>query len=147
MKLHFRDGKLLAVLAAIVAAAAVATSIWLNPPSEIRARALDQARLRGLKSTEDAIKTYYDAHRALPVELQVLENENNHLVLANWHDPETQRPYEYNILSETSYRLCAVFSRSSDKSDRENNLYDYSFKKHSAGRDCFQQSVSPHEKQ
>lgn len=139
MKSLFSNGKFLAILAGIIAIVAVVASIWINPPSEIRARKLDQLRLRGLQDTENAITMYYRVHHALPAGFNVLDNENNRLTYKNWHDPETQQPLEYDIVNETSYKLCAVFSRSSDKED---NSYDYSFRKHSAGRDCFQKSVS-----
>jgi type II secretory pathway pseudopilin PulG len=139
MKSLFSNGKFLAILAGMIAILAVVTSIWLNPPSEIRARKLDQVRLSGLQSIENAISMYYRAHHALPAGLNVLDNESRWLNYKNWHDPETQHPYEYEIVNETSYKLCAVFSRSSDKED---NFYDYSFRKHSSGRDCFQQSVN-----
>jgi len=139
MKSLFSNGKFLAILAGIIAIAAVVTSIWLNPPSEIRARKLDQIRLSGLQFTENAIAMYYRAHHTLPAGLNVLDNENRSLNYSNWHDPETQRPFDYEIVTETSYKLCAVFSRSSDKED---NPYNYLFRKHSAGRDCFQQDVS-----
>jgi type II secretory pathway pseudopilin PulG len=145
MKLNLGDGRLLAVLAAIVAIAAVATSIWLNPPSEIRARTLDQQRLQNLAQTENAINLYYNLHQALPSDLQALDREG--MTQTIWHDPETQRPFEYEILSESSFRLCAVFSRPSDTSDGKNNPYGYSFRTHSAGRDCFQQTLGPHGKQ
>jgi hypothetical protein len=140
MKSLFSNGKFLAILAGIIAIVAVVTSIWLNPPSEIRARKLDQVRLENLGQTRNAVKTYYDIHHTLPTDLKALDNESNITVqAANWHDPETQRPFEYEIVNETSYKLCAVFSRNSGKED---NPYDYSFSKHGAGRDCFQQSVS-----
>jgi type II secretory pathway pseudopilin PulG len=145
MNLHFRDGRLLAVLAAIVAAAAVAASIWLNPPSEVRARSLDQQRLQNLAQTDSAIKIYYNSHRTLPAALSALDSEG--MMQTKWHDPETQRPYDYEVLSETSYRLCAVFSRASRTSDSESNPYVSSLKKHSVGRDCFEQSVGPYGKQ
>jgi hypothetical protein len=140
MRLHFGIGKLLAGIAAIVATAAVAASIWLNPPSEIRARALDQRRLGNLSQTENAINVYYSLHKALPADLKALDNEDNRLVQADWHDPETQRPFDYEIVSESSYRLCAVFARHSEKGD---SPYDPSPKKHGAGRDCLQYSVTP----
>jgi hypothetical protein len=139
MKLQFSNGMLLAGLAAVVAVAAVAASIWLNPPSEIRARALDQKRLGNLGQTDNAIKTYYTIHHNLPADLRALDSEDNRLAQANWHDPETQQPFEYEITGEKSYRLCAVFSRHSEKND---NPYDMLAKKHSAGRDCFEYSIS-----
>lgn len=142
MKLNFSGGKILAILAAIVAAAAVAASIWLNPPSENRARSLDQERLKGLNSAEFAIKSYADLHHALPANLQLLESENGLLTPSIWHDPVTNQPYEYVIINENSYRLCANFSRNSDKAE---NGYSYQFKNHGAGHVCFQYGVRLHE--
>jgi type II secretory pathway pseudopilin PulG len=135
MKLPFSYGKLLAILAGIVVVGAAATSIWLNPPSEIRARSIDQVRLNDLQHIESSIKSYYDLHHALPVDLKALESENGLLTEQNWHDPETQHPFEYEITGATSYQLCGVFSRSSVK---DANNYEYQFRNHGAGRACFQ---------
>jgi hypothetical protein len=142
MNLRANSGKVLSVIAALVALAAVTTSIWLNPPSENRARSLDQERLDGLKVTERAINKYYDIHHALPADLKVLDAEKNQPIQANWYDPQTHEPLEYKILGQQSYSLCARFARNSDWQ----NTKEYDFKKHSAGRDCFEYSVSPSEK-
>ena len=131
-------GKVLSILAALAAIAAVSISIWLNPPSETRARSLDQERLNGLKLTEDAICKYFDIHHALPADLKELDSERNQPIQANWHDPETNQPLEYKILGEQSYSLCATFARNSDWQ----NPKEYWFKKHNAGRDCFEYNVS-----
>lgn len=79
MNLQANSGKVLSILAALAAVAAVTTSIWLNPPSENRARSLDQKRLQGLKLTEDAIIKYYDIHHALPADLRALDSEKTSL--------------------------------------------------------------------
>ena len=134
------SGKTLSILAGLVAVAAVVTSIWLNPPSENRARALDQKRLEGLQSTEYAISRYFNNHNALPADLRALDCETNQPIQANWHDPETNQPVEYQITGARSYRLCANFSRSSD---RQEDSEGYNFKKHGAGRDCFEYKVHP----
>ena len=138
MNLQANSGKMLSVLAALVAVAAVTTSIWLNPPSENRAGSLDRKRLDGLKLTESAISKYFDVHHALPADLKALDSEKNQPIQANWHDPETHQPLEYKIIGEQSYSLCAKFARNSDWQDPE----EISFKKHSAGRDCFEYNVS-----
>src|ERR1700735_1381611 len=104
MKVHFGLGKWLAGLAAVVAVAAVATSIWLSPPSENRARALDQKRLGNLAQTVGANQPYSTVHRNLPADLKALDSEDNRLAQANWHDPETQLPFDYEITGEKSYR-------------------------------------------
>ena len=138
MNLQANSGKVLSVLAALVVIAAVATSIWLNPPSENRARSLDEKRLQGLKLTEDAIIKYYDIHHALPADLKALDSEKNQPIQANWNDPETHQPLEYQIIGGQSYRLCATFARNSDWL----NPADYNFKKHSAGHDCIQYNIT-----
>lgn len=135
MKLSFRYGKLLALFGAVVAAAAVSTSIWLNPPSENRARTLDQVRLNGLQRVEMAITSYYNLHHALPPSLQVLESESPMLAQKDWLDPVTKQPFEFGITGEDSYQLCANFSRGTDESA---SRYDFQFRKHGAGRSCFQ---------
>jgi hypothetical protein len=139
MNLQFGYGRLLAWLAAIVAISAVATSIWLHPPSEMRARRLDEVRMQSLSQTETAIHSYYTIHHALPAELKALDSEENHHREVKWHDPETNRPFEYAVTGETTYRLCVIFARSSDQSD----LLIGPSGTHSAGRDCYQKNVTP----
>jgi len=142
MNLRANSGKVLSILVALVAVAAVTTSIWLNPPSENRARSLDQKRLQGLNLTEIAITRYYYIHYALPANLTALDNESNQAIEANWHDPETHQPLEYQIKGELSYSLCAKFARNSDSQNPEG----FFFKKHGTGRDCFEYNVIPPEK-
>jgi hypothetical protein len=138
MNLPASSGKVLSLLVALVAVAAVSTSIWLNPPSETKARSLDRERLDGLRTTAFAIKRYFDVQHALPANLKALDNERNQPIQANWHDPETHQPIEYEIIGLQTYRLCATFDRNSDWQ----RPGDYDFKKHSAGHDCFVYNVS-----
>jgi hypothetical protein len=140
MNLQAISGKTLSILAALVAVTAVSTSIWLNPPSETRARSLDRERLDGLRITEFAIGRYFDRQHALPADLNALDSEKNQPIRANWHDPETRQPLEYQVTGEQSYRLCARFARDSDWQKPK----DHDFKKHSAGRACFEYNVSSH---
>ena len=139
MSPRIANGRLLAWLTATVAAAAIATSIWLHPPSEARARRLDEVRMQSLNQTETAIHSYYVVHQALPAALNALDLEENHHQEVKWHDPETRQPFEYAVTSGTTYRLCAIFSRNSDQSDPYVGLNGT----HSAGRDCFQMKVTP----
>jgi hypothetical protein len=135
-KLSF--GWLLGWLAAVVAAATVAASIWLHPPSEMRARRMDEVRMQSLNQTKMAIRFYYTAHHMLPPGLNALEAEENHHQDVRWHDPETGQPFEYATTGETAYRLCATFARHSDQSDNLTGLNGT----HNSGRDCFQEKVT-----
>ena len=132
-------GRLLAWIAAIVAIAAVAASIWIHPPSEARARRFDEVRMQNLNQTETAIHSYYSFHQALPSDLKTLDGEENHHQEVKWHDPETGQPFEYAVTGENTYRLCAIFARSADQSDPFIGMN----RAHGAGRDCFQMKVTP----
>lgn len=129
-------GMLLAVAGAIAAVAVVSVSIYLDPPSVVKAHELDQKRLQTLQQIDFAVKAYYRSHQALPSRLEVLEDNGGLTAHSNWNDPVTHLPYEYDVTSKTTYRLCADFSADSE---REENPYVFAFRKHNKGRDCFQQ--------
>jgi hypothetical protein len=133
------SGRLLAWLAAIVAIASVATSIWIHPPSEARARRFDEVRMQSIYQTETAIHSYYLVHQALPAELKALDSEENHQQQVKWHDPESKQPFEYAVTGAATYRLCAIFARKSDQNDPFIGMNGA----HGAGRDCFQMKVTP----
>lgn len=138
MKLQANTGKALSIVAVLVALAAVSTSIWLDPPSDNRARTLDGERVEGMERTQYAIRKYYRLNRVLPADLKVLDSQNIEALRVNWQDPETRQPLEYQIISEKSYRLCARFARNSDPQDFEAR----SSQKYTAGRDCFECNVT-----
>ncbi len=69
-------GKVLAVGAALVAGLAVAASIWLNPPAENRARAMDSQRLWRISRIESAINNHYRLHQKLPANLEELTHRS-----------------------------------------------------------------------
>lgn len=125
------SGRFLAIAAAGVAIAAVAVSIWLNPPADNRARSLDDIRAERLRDMQRTIDAYFGRHKTLPARLDVFRSQMDSLSSVNWHDPETGRPFEYHILGNTSYRLCATFERDSDSERVPRGLF------HHAGRTCF----------
>jgi len=138
MKPRVNGGKLLAIAAALAAAAAVSVSIWLDPPAENRARAMDEQRISRLLNTKMAIETYFRAHTALPVALDALYGDKERGSQGGWSDPESGELFGYEIAGEKSYRLCANFSRASSERD----IFFYRGRpKHSAGRDCFEYRV------
>lgn len=132
-------GKPLAIAGAITAVVAVCVSIYLDPPSAVKARSLDRQRLQGLQQVDFAIKGYYRDHQALPDRLDVIENMNGLSSRSNWRDPVSHQSYEYDVVSKTTYRLCADFSADSE---RDQAPYAVTFRDHHKGHDCFQQDVN-----
>jgi outer membrane biogenesis lipoprotein LolB len=138
MKTNF-SGKILAIAGAIAALLAVCVSIYLNPPSAVKARALDQKRLQSLQQIDFAVKAYYRNHQVLPGRLDAIENKDGLSAQTNWSDPVSHQPFEYDVLGKTTYQLCAEFSADSASNE---NPYFLAFRKHHKGRDCFQQEVN-----
>ena len=132
-------GKLLAAAGAIAAVAAVCVSIKLDPPSLFKARALDRERLEGLRQIDSAIRAYYRDHKTLPERLDVVENRGGLSARSSWADPATHRPYEYDAVGKSAYRLCADFSADSEKGE---DFYVGTFRSHHKGHDCFQEDVN-----
>ena len=132
-------GKILAIAGAIVAVAAISVSIYLNPPSAAKAQALDQQRLQGLQQIDFAVKAYYKSHQTLPDRLDTIRNSGGLSARSNWEDPVTHQLYDYDVVTKTSFRLCADFSADSDADE---NQYFGGFRKHHKGKDCFQEDVN-----
>jgi hypothetical protein len=132
-------GKILAAGAVLVVALAVMASIWLDPPSENRARAVDAQRLWRLSRIEVAINDHYRLRQKLPASLDELQFNKGYLGRHELLDPDTDRPFEYEVVGEKDYRLCAVFDRSSE--DESRTVY---LRRHKAGRDCFDNKVVAH---
>ena len=119
----------------VVAAAVVAGLVVVGSPGEARLEKLDTARRDDLRTIEHAVAEVWDRTATLPPSLDSLRAANR-LRPEDLTDPETNEPYAYRVLSDSTYELCATFARASD--DRERWLHDRSaIDAHGAGRHCF----------
>ena len=132
-------GRVLVIAGAAAAAAAVSISIYLNPPSAVRAHTLDDQRMRALQQMNFAIRNYYRAHQALPQTIGDIEKHNGLSPRLDWTDPVTHRPYDYGVVGKNSYRLCADFAADSETAENPNAM---SIGKHHKGHDCFEEDLS-----
>jgi hypothetical protein len=131
------EGRLLAVLSTIaIIGAVVGGLIVIGPPSQQRARRLDDQRGGHLKAISEALDSYWSEHATLPRSLSELAQASQ--LPLDLEDPEARIPYEYRVAGPTSYQLCARFARASD--ERE---YVWA---HGAGRQCFTLQPRPRER-
>jgi hypothetical protein len=121
------------VLVAFVAGLFIAGS-----PGQARAGRLDDERVNDLRSIASSVDEYWGHHGSPPPDLESLAEERG-LRLRSIRDPQSGEPYEYRVLTDTSYELCATFSASS--SDSEARGPGVRFWKHEAGRTCFEIEV------
>jgi len=129
-----RDRLFLLVSGAVVAAA-VATGLFrLGPPKQQREIAQDQARISNLLQIAQTIQGRH-LRGPIPASLSALRESAPYLQVA---DPLTSEPYEYRVIDESHYTLCAVFQRPSGEAfDRPQTGAPPAFWNHPAGRYCF----------
>ena len=60
-------------------------------------------------------------------------------------DPQTAQPYEYEIVDQKTYKLCAVFTTSNKDVTQENTPYYAGYRSfsHDAGKACFELKTTP----
>ncbi len=119
----------LGVAAGIVAI--IAGVMVAGPPAEGRMQQLDRVRARDLQSIATSIDDFWQRHERLPNSLGELVADPRAQV--SIEDPDTEQEYEYRILDENSYELCAVFALASCSNNRARDACWL----HDAGRHCF----------
>jgi len=120
-------------VSAAVLAAVIVGAVLLDSPAQARLRRLDERRVEHLRELAYAIDAYWTAEDRLPSSLAELPDERGYL--AELVDPETGGSYNYRVLGEDSYELCAVFA--SETSEQfETPFQDAWF--HGPGRQCFE---------
>jgi len=119
-------------IAAVVLAIGAGLAV-LGPPSEVRARRLDEQRVNDLRGWSMAIDAFWTANKQLPGSLDEVKRQQAWSYLAA-RDAESGAPYEYRATGASTYELCATFARASepDGGSRRDALWD-----HPEGRVCF----------
>ncbi len=115
--------------------AVIAGVIVAGPPGEGRMQRLDGIRAGDLRSIAMSIDAFWLRQERLPDSLGELVADPRAQV--SIEDPETEEAYEYQVLGEDSYELCAVFALASITDNRARDA----FWLHDAGRYCY--SLSP----
>ena len=124
---------------------AVGYSIFLTgSPITQRLLQADQLRVSNLQQISFAIDEYWARNQKLPEMLGELQDSRYYFV-ESIADPITKEPYEYQVLGEKQYELCAVFDLASAES-RAGLRFPSKVSKvweHGVGRTCFELEIQP----
>lgn len=104
----FATGATIAVVATIVAGLIIAGS-----PSEQRKKRADEQRAQHLQQIAYAVDNFWNRSARLPESIQELAKAPD-AYLQQTTDPKTQMTYEYRVVTNESYELCATFETSSN---------------------------------
>lgn len=124
--------RILVVATSVVVVSVIAAIIIIGSPTEGRFQQLDSGRLSDLRGIMAASDLYWSRNDRLPSSLEELAEDPRTGV--NTIDPGSAESYDYRVLDEDTYELCAVFDReSADPPSRS----AADFWRHAAGRQCF----------
>lgn len=116
--------------------------IILGSPFEKRALDMDQKRIQHFNSIHHKLTTYFNTQQKLPSSLKNLPSVEKDLL-----DPETRNEYDYQMISNNTYKLCTTFAADGKEQDLPARIfrptYDYSTDTHTEGYYCYQYTLQP----
>ena len=126
---------LLPTVVAAVVACIVYALVLLGTPSYHREVRLDEDRVSNLMNISDNIDLFWDRNEELPRELSQLSGREYHV--ESLDDPETGARYEYEPLTGSDYRLCAVFATDTADEPHGDRPFWLGAWDHGRGKHCF----------
>ena len=124
----------IAIVLAIIVVIVIATAIMLlDSPAQERLGRLDERRMSDLREIANAVDIYWTREGILPNSLDDLADEEGYF--AELVDPVTGASYEYRVVDEDSFELCATFDTEDAASDHD--LYFKGLWHSGIGRQCF----------
>ena len=137
LKIYFW-GSLIIILAAFV------TSLFIvESPLEARNRKTDQQVINDFHNIDGLVYSYYKEYEKLPDSLNILQDEYDYLDNEDIEHPVSGQEYDYNILEDNKYELCAEFLTTSEElNSRLDYIADPSVWEHEAGYYCINKKVS-----
>lgn len=113
-------------------------------PGQQRAFQFDQRRVSDLQQISYAVDAYWERNKVLPASFEDLKDQSYYYI-QSVTDPRTSTVfYEYRVLGEKLYELCATFETDSSKIvARFKTQVPFSEQSwdHAAGRVCFEREV------
>lgn len=133
---------------ALIIIAFIASLFAVETPTQARNRKLDEAIISDFNNISTAIENYYQDNKKLPNNLNGLKEDSNFLTGDDIKDPIDGQEYEYKIIDDKTYELCAAFRISNkDESEIKNEYsapaYIYSeFYLHDSGYQCLKNKIN-----
>ncbi|MEK7539581.1 MAG: DUF5671 domain-containing protein [Patescibacteria group bacterium] len=122
----------------------IASIVWgfavLGSPRTQRLMKYDEQKVSDLQNFNGQVISYYSNKGILPKTMEEIASYNNYY--ASKIDSQTQKPYKYQKIDDTTYNLCADFNKASD--DKNARTYPYGISwTHPGGYYCFLETINP----
>lgn len=141
--------KILAVILLVVVLGSVVAGFFIvGTPFEQRDRRFDEQRVQNLQEIQSQILNYWMQKSTVPSQIALLNDSISGFIVPT--DPKTKQNYEYRMVDQYSFELCADFATfSNDKTTPITNMYKYPDDSlnqnwtHRAERTCFSRKIDP----
>lgn len=120
----------------IIISAFVASLFVVESPTETRNRKLDQKIMNDFSMIESEVDRYYEEQGILPDSLEAVQDEYNLLKDDILQNQATGEKYEYSVIDDKNFELCATFNTSNMDSDDPRYGYLAKNRLHDAGYQC-----------
>ena len=117
--------------------------VLTGTPGQQRALQFDQRRVSDLQQISYSINSYWQDKGKFPVSFDDLKNQQ-YSYIQSVTDPKTQVTYEYRVLGDKTYELCAVFETDSGEYRQRAKIptpFSEEVWNHGIGRTCFEKEV------
>jgi hypothetical protein len=130
-------------VASLVAVIAVFISslFFVESPGETRDRKMDEKVLSQFNKIDGAVNQYFKIHEDLPENFKVLQGEFEYLVDKDFVNPFTNKTFDYNLKSTTTYELCDTFLASNIEEETEDYREYKELWPHGAGYQCLDKTI------
>lgn len=90
--------------------------VQTGSPAAERARRFDQQRINDLQMITNAVDSFYNSQKRLPASIEEMKNRPDSYLQSQF-DPTTGEPYEYRVVDEKRYDVCATFETDASTSE------------------------------
>ena len=134
----------------VVLASIISGFFIVGTPAVQRDRRFDEQRVSDLQTLQSQIVNYWDQKDVLPQSLNNLEDSISGYIVPK--DPQTEESYEYKVIGDLTFELCATFKKPSGEFGTVSVPVDpYFFRgissqqnwAHETGRTCFERTIDP----
>ncbi len=114
--------------------------LTVGSPAKERMYRFDSERVEDLESIQWQITDYWQHKQVLPASLEDLNDEISGYLVPS--DPDTDQAYEYRVLRDKTFELCATFQKISPSLENPRLKSDYMQEwEHKDGKVCFERTI------
>ncbi len=138
--------KILSIILSVVMLVSVAAGFFIiGTPATQRNRRFDEQRVQNLQMLQDQVINQWTQKGVLPAQISLLNDTISGFVAPT--DPKTKAAYEYRVVDQNAFEICANFETVNDSSQplMQGQYYDTYNQNwnHKAEHTCFSRKIDP----